>query len=379
MKDQRHTDVIIIGGGIIGCSIAFYLSRKGVNCFVFDASEVGKEASLAAAGILGAMMETDAPGPLVDLCLASQKKYPALANVLLEETGIDVEYIDSGLVGVARNESEEQELYKKWKWATSLGQQVEWLPEGELQKTEPLLSKELMGGLWIPHDHQVNNEKVTQAFRIAAATRGTQFFEKHPVFRLVTQDERVIGVETAAGQYTADTVVLAAGSWSEALVKPLGLSLSVYPVKGQCFSARLSSSVLRKSVFAQKCYLIPKRDGTIVVGATQEEVGFHKEERIEAVKSLYDIAVTMVPAMKDATFIKTWAGFRPGNPNIKPILGFVNGWQNLILATGHFRKGILLAPITGEIVSNMITGEESPVDWRPFALESHQNTNTIIV
>ncbi len=373
MSSDKSVDVIIVGGGVIGLSIAYHLSLKGISCFVFDRGEIGQEASLAAAGILGAMMETDAPGPLVELCLASQTRFPVLAETLLAETGIDIEYVTSGLVGVARTELEQQALVRKCEWAQNLGQSIEWHSTSELRALEPLLSEELLGGIYIPNDHQVNNAKLTQAFHRGAVLHGAQFFENNPVLRLITVGNRVTGVVAADGEYTADKVILATGSWSEQLASSLGLSLHVYPVKGQCFSAQLRKKVLHRSVFAEKCYLIPKRDGSILVGATQEEVGFNKETTVQGIQALYNIAVSMVPDMREAIFIRTWAGFRPGNPNIKPILGPVREWQNVILATGHFRKGILLSAITGEIVTSMVSGTESPIDWSPFALDSHIN------
>ncbi len=370
MGERQHADVIVIGGGIQGCSIAYQLSKRRVSTLVFESSTIAQEASRASAGILGAMMETSAPGPLVELCIASQRIYAGLAEMLRDETGIDIEYNASGLIGVARDEQEKQELRSKWEWANTFGQRVEWLEPNDLPRTEPLLSDRLLCGLFIPNDHQVNSYKVAQAFYLGAKARGAVFFEQTPVFRLLTRDDEVIGVETAAGAFTADKVVLAAGSWSAALLAPLGVRLPVYPVKGQCIAVRLPVP-LKKSVFAQKCYLIPKRDGTVTVGATQEEAGFDKETRVEAIQSLFEMAQTMVPAMKDAVFVNTWAGLRPGNPNLKPFLGPLRQWRNLVLATGHFRKGTLLAPITGEIVASILTGGEAPVDWTPFQYDSH--------
>lgn len=374
MGSDHHADVIIIGGGIVGSAIAYYLSKKGVSCLVFDRGNAGQEASQAAAGILGAMMETDAPGPLVELCLASQMRFPALAEALLDETGIDIEYTASGLIGVARTESEQRALMRKCDWARNLGESVEWHSIGSLRSLEPLLSEDLLGGIHIPHDHQVNNAKLTQAFQVGAMRHGARFLENNPVVQLVSSGGLVTGVTAADGRYTAGVVVLAAGSWSEQLVSSLGLSIGVYPVKGQCFSIQLQGKVMQRSIFAEKCYMIPKRDGSILVGATQEEVGFQKETRLEGIKTLYDIALSMVPDVREAVFVRTWAGLRPANPNIKPILGPVREWPNLILATGHFRKGILLSAITGEIITSMVTGETSPIAWDDFTLESHMST-----
>lgn len=370
MNRETNADVIIVGGGIIGSSIAYHLSKQGVRSIVFERTAIASEASEAAAGMLGAVMESDAPGPLVELCLASQKRYPQLAETLFAESGVDIEFIPCGIVGVARNAAEKEALRNKRQLAQSFGQNVDWLETYELRELEPQLSGELLGGIHIPGDHQIQSRQAARAFAIAAMRKGARFCEHTPVFRFITGDSRVIGVETAAGSFYAKHVVLASGAWSSGLLKGIGIELPVYPVKGQCYSAYLPEG-LGKSVFALKCYLMPKRDGTILVGATQEEAGFDKDTKVDSIAYLQEIAVSMVPAMKEAVFVRTWAGLRPGNPQLKPFLGPVTGFDGLLLATGHFRKGVLLAPITGEILTAMITGGESPVDWAPFTMEGH--------
>lgn len=370
MNGSQKTDVIIVGAGIVGCSIAYHLSKKGVSCLVFERGAVAQEASAASAGMLGAMMETDAPGPLVELALASQTRYPELSRILFEESGIDIEYTECGTIGVARNDEEKDALLQKCEFARSFGQKVEWMELQALQEFEPGLSEELLGGVHIPGDHQIQSPKAARAFYTAAERMGAIFMEHTPVFRFLTEGGRVAGVETSVGRFYANHVVLASGSWSPGLMKNLGIELPVYPVKGQCYSAILPKG-LKHTVFAMKCYLMPKRDGTILVGATQEEVGFDKEPRVESIAYLQDIAVSMVPAMRKAVFVRTWTGFRPGNPKLKPFLGPVDGWEGLLLATGHFRKGTLLAPITGEIIASMVTGETPPVDCSPFTLSGH--------
>jgi glycine oxidase len=370
MNGSQKADVIIVGAGIVGCSIAYHLSKKGVSCLVFDRGAVAQEASAASAGMLGAMMETDAPGPLVHLALESQTRYPRLSGMLFEESGIDIEYTECGTIGVARNEEEKAALLQKCEFAQSFGQRVEWLETKQLQEFEPGLSEELLGGVNIPGDHQIQSPKAARAFYTAAERMGALFMEHTPVFQFITEGSKVVGVETSIGRFYANHVVLASGSWSPGLMKNLGIELPVYPVKGQCYSAILPEG-LKHTVFALKCYLMPKRDGTVLVGATQEEVGFDKETRVEAIAYLHEIAASMVPAMRNAVFVRTWTGFRPGNPQLKPFLGPVDGWDGLLLATGHFRKGTLLAPITGEIITSIVTGESSPVDWSPFTLKGH--------
>lgn len=370
MNGTKQKDAIIIGAGIIGCSIAYHLSKKGVSCLVMERGAAHQEASAASAGMLGAMMETDAPGPLVQLALASQSRYAALSEELFQASGVDIEYTECGTIGVARNEEEKAALLQKCEFAKAFGTRVEWLETPQLLELERGLSEKLLGGVTIPGDHQVQSPKVALAFRTAAERMGARFMEHTPVLQLLTEGSRVTGVETPAGRFQADHIILASGSWSPALVKKLGIELPIYPVKGQCYSAILPEG-LKHTVFALKCYLMPKRDGTILVGATQEEVGFDKEPRVEAISYLHEIAASMVPAMKDARFVRTWTGFRPGNPQLKPFLGPVDGWDGLLLATGHFRKGTLLSPITGEMITAMVTGGELPLDCSPFTLRGH--------
>jgi len=370
MNGTSKSDVIIIGAGIIGCSIAYHLTQKGVSCLVFDRGAIAQEATAASAGMLGAMMETDAPGPLVELALASQSRYEGLSRLLFEESGIDLEYTECGTIGVARNEEEKDALLQKCKFAEAFGRRVQWIGPEELRHYEPGLAEGLLGGVNIPGDHQVQSPKAARAFSTAAARRGARFMEHTPVLRFITEGSRVIGVETTTGSFYADQVILASGSWSPGLMKNIGVDLPVYPVKGQCYSAILPKG-LKHTVFALKCYLMPKQDGTILVGATQEEVGFDKEPRVDAIAYLHEIAASMVPAMRNAAFVRTWTGLRPGNPQLKPFLGPVDGWDGLLLATGHFRKGTLLAPITGEILTSMVTGEASAIDWSPFTLRGH--------
>lgn len=370
MTETRAKDVIIIGAGIIGSSIAYHMSRKGLSCLVFERGAVAQEATAASAGMLGAMMETDAPGPLVELAVTSQARYKELARVLFEDSGVDIEYTECGTVGVARNEEEKAALLQKCDFARAFGQRVDWVGIDRLLELEPGVSPELLGGVHIPGDHQVQSPRVARAFHIAAERLGAVFHEHTPVLRLLKEGDRVVGVETPSGRYHAGHVVLAGGSWSPGLLKPLGLELPVYPVKGQCYSAILSGG-LKHTVFALKCYLMPKRDGTILVGATQEEVGFYKDPTVEGIAYLHEIAASMVPGMRQAEFVRTWTGFRPGNPQLKPILGPVEGLEGLLLATGHFRKGTLLAPITGEMLTTMVTGEAPPLDTAPFTLRGH--------
>lgn len=370
MNGTRKADVIIIGAGIIGSSIAYHMSRKGISCLVLEKGAAAQEASAASAGMLGAMMETDAPGPLVELAVASQARYRELAQVLFEDSGVDIEYTECGTVGVARNEEEKTALLQKCEFARTFGQHVEWIGTDRLRELEPGLSESLLGGVHIPGDHQIQSPKAARAFRVAAERMGAVFMEHTPVLGMVTEGARVVGVDTPAGRFHGGHVVLASGSWSPGLAAQLGLKLPVYPVKGQCYSAILPEG-LKHTVFALKCYLMPKRDGTILVGATQEEVGFDKEPTVEAIAYLHEIAASMVPGMKKAQFVRTWTGFRPGNPQLKPILGPVEGRDGLLLATGHFRKGTLLAPITGEILASMVTGDPFPLDPAPFTLRGH--------
>lgn len=356
---------IIIGGGVIGCSAAYELAKAGFACTLLDKGALNQEASTAAAGMLGAQVETHGPGPFYELCIQSQQLYKAWIDELELYSAVTAQYIGEGILRAALTEEDELELRSRLPWI----QNAEWLTASDMLKLEPELSHAVRGGLHFYADHQVHPVWLAKALGAAIVKQGCQIREWTPVFRLLTEagTGRVCGVQTSEGALHADIVVLASGAWSPALTEPLGIQLPMFPVKGQCLSVKTAAPLIRSTVFTHGCYIVPKMDGSYIIGATQVEVGFDKHVTVSAIGELHSRAATLLPRMNEAEFIHTWAGFRPGTRDGLPFLGASDETPGLIFATGHYRNGILLAPVTGKIVAQIATGEPTLVDLKAYS------------
>ncbi|AFH60908.2 glycine oxidase ThiO [Paenibacillus caseinilyticus] len=362
---------IIIGGGVIGCAAAFELSEAGFDCTVLDKGRLCSEATTAAAGMLGAQVETHHPGPFYELCRISQGMYRRWTDALEHTGGVSTEYIAEGILRAALTEEDEQELRSRLAWI----QDARWCTPDELRELEPALSPKVRGGLHFPADHQVHPAALARALKAALVKQGCTIREETPVFRLLkdTRSGRITGVQTAEGPLYADTVVLAAGAWSPALTEPLGLPLPMFPVKGQCISVKPQAPLTQSTVFTKGCYIVPKADGSCLVGATQVEAGFDKRATAAVIADLHARASALLPALADAEFLSTWAGLRPGTRDGLPFMGTWETAPGLIFATGHYRNGILLAPAAGRIVRQLALGEKPLLDLAPFDPARHLN------
>jgi len=347
-------DVIIVGGGVIGCAIAYYLAQAGVQVTILERGEVGGEASGASAGLLAPLELSLESSSLLDLCLASLPLHPPLADTLREETGIDVEYLRSGILRVALSDEDADDL------RALVGRQraegvMEWVGPEALRGLEPRVAA-ARGGVYSPQYHQVNAHRLTQALAQAAVARGAALRQGVVVTGFVTNGSRVMGVRTGEGRLMAEQVILAAGSWTAALGRRLGLTLPVKPMRGQMLAFPDFSSPLRHILLGKNGgYLAPKANGLLFVGSTVEDVGFRKNTTAKGLAGLRRMAATLVPSLAYAEVASDWAGLRPGSPDGLPILGPVPGWEGLSVASGHFRKGILLAPITGRLMAQWLT------------------------
>ena len=359
-------DVIIVGGGVIGCAIAYYLAEAGVRVTILERGEVGGEASGASAGVLAPLELSMEAGPLLDLCLAGLQLHPPLADKLREETGIDVEYLRSGILRVALTGEDADDL-RALVDRQRLPGMLEWVDAEALRRLEPRLAA-ARGGVYSPHLHQVNAHRLTQALAQAAVARGAALRQGVAVTGFVTGGSRVTGVRTDDRRMTAGHVILAAGSWTGALGRRLGVSLPVKPMRGQMLAFADFSSPLRHILLGEDGgYLAPKANGFLFVGSTVEDVGFRKNTTARGLAGLRRMAVTLVPSLAYAEVASDWAGLRPGSPDDLPILGPVPGWEGLSVASGHFRKGILLAPITGRLMAQWLTQGRTEISLEPFS------------
>ncbi|MDQ4127963.1 MAG: glycine oxidase ThiO [Actinomycetota bacterium] len=360
-------DVAIVGGGVIGCSIAYHAARRGAWVALVEAEQIGSGASGAAAGMLNAQAEAHEPGPFLDLLLSSRRLHGPLGEELYKATGLDPEYVWAGTLRVATDEASRATFAAEYSWQREQGLAAQWLDADEVRELEPNLSPESVAALYLPEDGQVNPSRLVRALALGAALGGARVMEASRVERLVIEGRRVTGISTARGKIMAGAVVLAGGASSPLLTRELGVNLPVHPVKGEILAVNARPNPIRANVWDSECYVVPKRDGRVVVGATEEPGVYDRRPPLGGVAHISRAAVDLVPKLSCAPVMSAWGGLRPGTPDDKPILGPVEGWEGVFLATGHYRNGVLLSAVTGEVIAALALGESSPFDISPFS------------
>lgn len=358
-------DVVIVGGGIIGCAIGFNLAKAGLRPLVLEKAAVAAEASSGGAGLLSAQAHTDEAGPLFDLKLASRALYAPLAEELRERSGTDIELRPLGHVVPACTAEDVARLQGRVAWQAARGLAAKWLPAREARELEPGLLDGLLGAGWFSEDHHLNPTAVTQGLAGAMARLGGRVRVECPVLGLLRDGDRVVGVRTADGPIAADVVVVAAGAWSGEFQASAGIPIPILPAKGQIVVARLPQPALRHVVYGD-VYAIPRATGEHIIGSTVEYVGFDKGVTVEGVAALLADATRLAPALRDAEMVTSYGCLRPASTDGLPLLGSAPSRPGLILATGHFRNGILLAPITGRLIAELIISGRPSIPLDPF-------------
>ena len=339
---------------------------------VYDRGEAGHGASWAAAGMLAAAVETE-PGeePLLPLALESQRLWPDFARELEIASGISVEYRDEGTIVVALNRDDAAQLRHSYEFQKSLGLDLQWLSAAEARQKEPHLKPGIAAAVWSPRDHQVENRQLGRALALAARGAGVELVEHCPVREITCAADRVTGVVTERGRDPADIVVLAAGAWSREIggIPPAHLP-PVRPIKGQMLAVQMdpAAPLLRHVLWLPRGYLVPRRDGRLVIGATVEERGFDARLTAGGLFALIEGAWRALPAIEELPIAEMWVGFRPGSRDDAPMLG-PSGIDRLVVATGHHRNGILLTPVSAAVVSTYILSGMLPEIARPFSPE----------
>lgn len=366
---ETTTDVIVIGGGIIGCSIAYYLRKAGIDVIVLDQGEIGTQASSAAAGLLAPLGSLSGPGPYADLLLASWSMLPELIPELEEASGVRVEYAQTGALRVVRNPKSSANLRKRMQEWQPLGLKMYWLNGDEARQQEPLLAPDICAAIYAPEESQVKAPSLTRAFALAAEHLGAKLYSHCEVLGVRREQDSVTGVYTAQGETMACThLVLASGAWAAECGIWLDLPLPVTPQRGQILTLRQPNPPLRHLLFGEAVYLAPKMNGTVVVGATKEEVGFHKQVTAGGVSWLLNTAIRLAASFDGCGIEQMWAGLRPKTPDNFPILGPAPYWENVTLAVGHGSVGIMLSAITGHSITESIVTGIVPELIEPFSM-----------
>ena len=370
-SSTNQPDVIVIGGGLIGSSIALRLAQAKLRVSVFDRGEPGAEASSAAAGMIGPQGETAMPDAFFALCAASHALYPDFIAEIEDLSGQDVGFRCEGSLLVAMDEKQVANLEKLFWNQSRAGLPLERLSVAGLGHKMPGLSKKIRMALGASEDHWIDNEKLTRAVIEAAHRLGVKFHARCAVEDLVVRDNRVETVHTRTSPHngepsllSAGSFVLAAGCWSGGLASQAGLELAMQPCRGQMMEFE-SPREIPHVVRAGTHYLVPRSARRVLVGTTAEYAGFEKSVTAEGMQSILNGAMKFAPFLKECVFLRSWAGLRPDTSDHLPILGY-SKLDNLVLATGHFRHGILLAPITAQQISELILNRTSSVSLEPY-------------
>jgi glycine oxidase len=369
--------VAIIGAGVVGLGIAWRLAARGASVSVFDRGAAGQGATHAAAGMLAACAEAE-PGEeaLVALGRDSQARWPAFAEELQEASGIDVEVRREGTLVIALTSDDQARLFHHLEFQKKLDLPLEWISAAETRRREPHLAGKLAGAVFSPQDHQVDNRKLATALGVAARAAGASINEHTPVASISSQGRRVDGVVLADGRkHAADTVVLAAGAWSRGIASsipdlPARSLPPVRPIKGQMLALRMdpAAPLINHVIWGPGIYLVPRRDGRLIAGATVEEKGFDTTITAGGLLTLLEAAWRAVPAIEELPIDEMWVGHRPGSRDDAPILG-PGPLDGLIYATGHHRNGILLAPVTADAIARLVLDGTLDPAIRPFGIE----------
>lgn len=345
--------VVVIGGGVIGCSVAWRLARRGAAVVVLERGQPGQQSSSAAAGMLSPLKEADEPGPFLNIGLRSLERYSAFVEEIESASGVGVGYRRDGRLDVALDEEAAAALQRHRQLQADAGFDSRLLEPAEMRRLEPHIAPEAILALSTEHDHQVDNRQLMRALWIALVREGVDVRTGTGVRGIVTEAGRVTGVRLVDGSETgADAVVVAAGPWSGQLELPW--TPPVRPVRGQIVVLSTVPPVLNRTTWGPLCYLVPRSDGRLMVGSTMEEVGFRAEITAGAVQRLLAVAARTVPALADAVVEGFQVGLRPASADGLPILGPDPSTRRLYHATGHFRNGLLLAPETAERMAAMI-------------------------
>jgi glycine oxidase len=363
-----HADVVIIGGGVIGLSIAYVHAREGACPVLLDRRALGREASWAGAGMIPPTAEKAPTHPVARLRAWSARLYPEWSSALKEETGIDNGYRRSGGVDVAWDAAEAEALRTasgRWR---SEGIVFERLAYDDIRRVEPALSPEIQFAYFLPDRAQIRNPRHLRALRAAVEGRGGVLEPFRSVTGFDTRGRRVAAVSTEAGPLPCSHAVVAAGAWSAGLLAGLGVAAPTPPVKGQIVLLRQERPLLTRIVEHGGRYLVPRDDGRVLAGATEEDAGFDTSVTADGVVGLIQEALRLCPVLGRAEVERAWAGLRPGSIDARPYLGPVPGYDNLFVATGHKRTGLQLSPATAEVIADLILERPARLDLAPFRI-----------
>lgn len=365
MAGDEAADCLVIGGGLIGLLSAWELRRAGLQVVLLERADTGREASWAGGGILSPLYPWRYPDAVTALARRSQSRYPALADEVTRAGGVDPEWTRSGLLIL---DTEEEAAARDWAARGRIA--LETLEGEAVARCEP--AAQAPGrALWMPEVAQIRNPRLARGLRAAAAAAGVRIIEDREALRIAVQGGRAVGAETRGGTIHAGRVLVAAGAWTAALLEASGLAAPpIEPVRGQMILLRSRPQTVSRIVLHRSRYVIPRRDGRVLVGSTIETAGFDKSTTEAAREALLGFARERFPALADAPVEGHWAGLRPGAPGGVPFIGNHPRINGLYLNAGHFRNGVVLAPASAELIADVILGRPSFMEPTSFCWDA---------
>ena len=356
MSTPITAEHIVVGAGINGLLAAYYLHQQGCEVIVLDRQEVGQEASWAGGGILSPLFPWRYPQAVTDLVQWSQAHYPALCEELTRISGIDPEWTLSGMIVVEPMTA----LIKAWGIDTQTVLQV--VNNTALQELEPQISRKYESAIWMPEVAQVRNPRLVKSLKQALLSLGVNIKDHTEVIDILRNGDQVCGVRTNQGDIMGSKVLITCGAWSAEMIASMGVAIDVEPVRGQMLLIEAEPDWLRHIILADDHYLIPRRDGKILVGSTLEYVGFNKNTTQNARDLLTRVAENIAPCLTRFKIIKHWAGLRPGSKSNIPTISEHPRIQGLFVNAGHFRNGVVMAPASAKLLVDLVTSKPTGVN-----------------
>ena len=356
------TDCIVVGGGLIGMLTARELALAGKSVVILERGRPGKESSWAGGGILSPLYPWRYGDAVTALASWGQHFYPDLAADRHRCSGVDPEYTRSGLLI-----TDIDELEQATDWAWNSGNDIEVLKGDAINECEPALGTRPEQAIWMPSVAQIRNPCLLRAVYDDLLIKGVPVVHDAEVTELDIQHETIQGVVCEKGKYQAKQVIISGGAWSARLLQLAGVKLAVKPVRGQMIMYKASPLLLQRIVLSEGRYVIPRRDGRILVGSTLEDVGYDKSTTAEARESLQHAAVRLVPGLAEFPVERHWSGLRPGTSGGVPYIGKVSNIKGLYVNAGHYRNGVVLAPASCRLAADIMLGREPIVDPAPYS------------
>ena len=340
---------IIIGGGVIGLLTALELHKAGQKVTIIDRQALGQESSWAGGGIISPLFPWRYPEAITRLATLSQQIYPELLDHMQQATGKDPEFLPSGMLVLGDYDDENPQ-----QWANQHKINMQKVDSQQIHQLAPEISDQWQTGWWFPEVHQVRNPKLVKLLKAYLQTTDITVIENEPVNEIVIQQDTVTAVRTDAATYHADQFVIAGGAWSSLLLEQTGINIGIKPVKGQMLLLKGAPDLVKRITLSEDRYIIPRKDGHVLVGSTTEDAGFDKSTSTEIRQQLLDYAIRTIPTLASCSIQQQWSGLRPGSSNGLPKIGQHPELTNLFINSGHYRNGLVMAPASTRLLSEIM-------------------------